>query len=110
MATKVTKQKAIKPIIDHKKLKAAYCYVCKDFVKTQLVDVKVSTIELSPSDMIKNKKDVQNYELSESNHTVSKCTSCGNYDCTKNDLDFTKAVYNLVTNEVLKVLKRKKVI
>ena len=108
MATKVRNPKTIKPIIDRKKLRTAYCYVCEDFVKTQLVDIKVSTIEISPSNI--SKPTAQNYESKESTHTVSKCISCGNYDCIMNNIDFSTAVYNLVTTEVLKVLKRKKVI
>jgi hypothetical protein len=108
MATKAVKKSTVKPIIDRKKLTTAYCYVCEDFVKTQLVDIKVATVEISPSKIIKTND--QQYDFKESTHTVTKCLSCESYDSVMNRIEFSDAVYKLVTNEVLKVLKKKKVI
>lgn len=112
MATK--KPTKSKPIINRKKLKTAYCHTCETFVETELVDIKVTTTEMSPAEIMRRNsttgEQTVNYDISESNHTVTKCKSCGHYDNVKNNTTFSDAVYELVTNEVLKALKRHKAI
>lgn len=83
--------------------KTAYCHFCKDFVDTDMVDLTIKILEISPSKRYASDKQTNfNYEEKTHHETKVKCLSCGGYDTVFNDIDFSKAVQKLVTESLTK--------